>query len=33
MILLADSEGPDHGADAQADLGLRCLHMTEDTFA
>ena len=26
VILLADSEGPD-----QSDLGLRCLHMPEDT--
>ena len=29
MILLADSEGPD----AQADLGLRCPHKSEDTIS
>ena len=34
MILLADSEGPDQTcADAQADLGLRCPHMPEDTVS
>ena len=32
IILLVDSEGPDQTADAQADLGLRCPHMPEDTF-
>ena len=32
MILLADSEDPDQTLleDAQADMGLRCLHMSED---
>ena len=29
-FLLADSESPDHIANAQADLGLRCLHMPKD---
>ena len=32
MILSADSEGPDRTADAQADLGLHCPHMSEDTY-
>ena len=32
MILLADSEGPDQIADAQADLGHHCPH-TPDTFS
>ena len=35
MILLVDSEGPDHlsdCADVQTDLGLCCLHMPKDTF-
>ena len=32
MILLADSECPDHCANALANLGLRCLHIPEDTF-
>ena len=31
-ILFADSEGPDHCADAQPDLGLPCPHMPKDTF-
>ena len=33
MILLVESEGPDQSAGAQADLGLRYLHMPEDVFA
>ena len=33
MVLLADSEGPNQTADAQADLGLRCSHMPEDLFS
>ena len=34
MILIADSECSDQTArDAQADLGLRCPHMPEDTFS
>ena len=33
MILLADTEGPDQCADAQADLGLRCSHMPEDAIS
>ena len=34
MIVLAESEGPDQTAqNAQAELGLRCLHMTKDTFS
>ena len=35
MILLADSEGPNHCADAQDDLDLRCrrIYMLEDTFS
>ena len=33
MILLADSEGPDQTVDAQASLGLHCLHMLEDMFS
>ena len=33
MILLADSEGHDQTASKlQADLGLHCQHMPEDTF-
>ena len=32
-ILLADSEVPNHCADAQTDLGLHCPHMLEDTFS
>ena len=32
MTLLADSEGPVQTADMQADLGLCCLHMPDDTF-
>ena len=32
MILIGDSEGPDQIADAQADLGLCCPHIPEDTF-
>ena len=31
VILLAGSEGPDQPA--QADLGLHCPHMLEDTFS
>ena len=30
--MLADSEGLDQTANAQADLGLRCPHMHENTF-
>ena len=33
LIMFADSEGPDQCAVAQSDLGLRCLHLPEDTFA
>ena len=33
MILLADSEGPDVCADAQADPDLRCPHLPEDMFS
>ena len=33
MILLADSKVPEQTMDAQADLGLRCQHMHEDTFS
>ena len=32
MILLADSEGGGGGGGAQADMGLNCPHMLEDTF-
>ena len=32
MILLAHSEGPVQTADVQADLGLCCSHMPDDTF-
>ena len=32
MTLLADSEGPDQTAHSQAQLGLRCPHILEDTF-
>ena len=32
MILLAESEGPDYCATAQADQCLRCPYMSEDTF-
>ena len=31
MILFADSEGPDQTANAQADQGIRCPHMPEET--
>ena len=31
-ILLADSEGSDHCANAQANLGIRLPHMPEDTY-
>ena len=39
MILFADSEGPDQTAwmrkcaNVQTDLGLHCLHISEDTFS
>ena len=33
MSLLADGDGPDECADAQADLGFRCPHMPEDMFS
>ena len=33
MILLWDCEGPDQTVDVQADLGLRCRVMPNDTFS
>ena len=32
-VSVKGSEGPDHSADAQADLSLRCPHIPEDTFS